>query len=454
MTDNRRAIPSMEKLLSAPEMQPLLAREPRARVVETLRAVVDRVRSNGSHDHDIAWYAEQADARLMQLAQSALRDVINATGVVLHTNLGRAPLCKAALDAIVATARGYSNLEYDLAAGMRGSRYDHCTQMLRELTGAEAALVVNNNAAALVLALNTFAAGKEAIVSRGELVEIGGSFRIPEIMERSGARLREVGATNRTHLRDYQDALTSETGALLKVHRSNFEMSGFVSEVSASQLAGLVADHDAVVIHDLGSGLIEDLSDIGLQGEPTAREAVRVAANGIVTLSGDKLLGGPQAGILLGPAARIEALRRNPMCRALRVDKLTIAALAATLDAYVRGRARTEIPVLRMLAISSEQIEHRARALQAALAEAGVSTELRADHSSVGGGAFPGATLATTVVLVGEHIPAQQLERALRAAATPVIVRIIGERVAIDLRTVPKADEPALISAIVQASRA
>jgi L-seryl-tRNA(Ser) seleniumtransferase len=454
MTDGRRAIPSMEKLLSAPEMQPLLNREPRARVAETLRTILATVRSNGAHAHDVAWYATQADERLQQMKRSTLQRVINATGVVLHTNLGRAPLSDAAIEAITATAGGFSNLEYDIDAGTRGSRYDHCTQLLRELTGAEGALVVNNNAAALVLALNTFAAGKEAVVSRGELVEIGGSFRIPEIMERSGARLREVGATNRTHVRDYEEALSSATGAVLKVHRSNFEMSGFVSEVSAAQLAATVKEHSAVCIHDLGSGLLEDLSDAGLSGEPTAREAVQAAPNAIITLSGDKLLGGPQAGILLGPSAHIAALKKNPMCRALRVDKLTISALAATLDAYARGRAREEVPVLRMLVMPVAEIERRAQALHAQLADAGVASIVRADHSSVGGGAFPGAALPTVLVLVDAAVPAQQLERALRTAEPPVIARIVEDRVAIDLRTVAPAEEPQLISAIAQNARA
>ena len=452
MNDSRRAIPSLEKLLSAPEMQPLLARQPRARVANVLRTIQHAVRSNGGVTHDVDWYVTEANRRLQQMQTSSMRRVINATGVVLHTNLGRAPLSDAALAAIVDAARDYSNLEYDLEAGERGSRYDHCTDLLRELTGAESALVVNNNAAALVLALNTFAENKEAIVSRGELVEIGGSFRIPDIMRRSGARLREVGATNRTHLRDYEDAVTADTGALLKVHRSNFQMSGYVSEVEARELES-VAGETAVVIHDLGSGLLEDLSDLGLSGEPTARIAVAALPRGVITLSGDKLLGGPQAGILLGPRSHIQRMIRNPLCRALRVDKLTIAALEATLRSYAEGRARIEIPVLRMLCIDAGMLEQRAVRLREALLQNGVEASVVAATSVVGGGAFPDARLPTNLVMIDATISAAELEVRLRAQQIPVIARIVDQQVAIDPRTVNEADEPTLLEAVVNSVR-
>ena len=452
MNDSRRAIPSLERLLSAPEMQPLLARQPRARVANVLRTIQQALRSNGSAAHDVDWYVTEANRRLQQMQTSSMRRVINATGVVLHTNLGRAPLSDAALAAIVDAARDYSNLEYDLEEGERGSRYDHCTQLLRELTGAESALVVNNNAAALVLALNTFAENKEAIVSRGELVEIGGSFRIPDIMRRSGARLREVGATNRTHLRDYADAVSADTGALLKVHRSNFQMSGYVSEVEVRDLANL-ASETAVVIHDLGSGLLEDLSDIGLSGEPTARIAVAALPAGVITLSGDKLLGGPQAGILLGPQAHIQRMIRNPLCRALRVDKLTIAALEATLRSYAEGRARIEIPVLRMLCIDAGMLEQRATRLRDALSQNDVHASVIAATSVVGGGAFPEARLPTNLVMIDATVSAAELEARLRAQQVPVIARIVDNRVAIDPRTVNEADEPALLEAVVNSVR-
>lgn len=453
MTDPRRAIPSAEAVLSAPEMAPLLEEQPRARVVAALRAVQDNVRQQeAAPPRDIAWYVNATAARIAGLQSHSLRRVINATGVVLHTNLGRAPLSDAALLAMFDAARDYSNLEYDLQRGARGSRYQHCSSLLRELTGAEDALVVNNNAAALVLALNTFVRGRDAVVSRGELVEIGGSFRVPEILERSGARLREVGSTNRTHLRDYADALDAQTGAVLKVHRSNFEMSGFVSEVAVEELAALAHSRGTTLIHDLGSGLLDDLSDIGLTGEPTARAAVAAASGGIITLSGDKLLGGPQAGILLGPKAQIDKMRRNPLCRALRVDKLTLAALEATLRAYADGNAREEIPVLRMLRLSAAAIEARALRFQSELERAGVTAAIEAATSAVGGGAFPQAELPTYLLFVDAANPVTAIDARLRAGTPPVIARIQRDRLAIDLRTVSEQDEAVLRQALIHAS--
>ncbi|HEY0809292.1 MAG TPA: L-seryl-tRNA(Sec) selenium transferase [Longimicrobiales bacterium] len=454
MSDPRRAIPSVEKLLSAQPMQALLATESRNRVIAVLREIQDEVRHAGAPPLEPEWYARETAARLHQLQARSLRRVINATGVVLHTNLGRAPLCDAAIAAIADAARDYSNLEYDVVAGERGSRYEHCTRLLCELTGAEAALVVNNNAAALVLTLNTFAEHCYAVVSRGELVEIGGSFRIPEIMERSGAKLREVGATNRTHLQDYANAIDADVGALLKVHRSNFEMSGYVSEVPARELADLARQHRVAFIHDLGSGLLEDLSDVGLTGEPTARAAVAAVRDGVVTMSGDKLLGGPQAGIILASSKHIERMRANPLCRALRVDKLTLAALEATLRVYAGGRARQEIPALRMLCMTAEALHERAHHLRAALERSGVAATIRAESSAVGGGAFPDAQLATYVVAITPPDSASHMDARLRAFDPPVISRIIDQQIAIDLRTVHDSNEPLLLDAIVNAAHA
>jgi len=387
--------------------------------------------------------------------------VLNATGVVLHTNLGRAPLADVAVEAMARVAAGYGALEYDLDAGRRGSRYGHCAGLLRELTGAEDALVVNNNAAALVLALSTLAGGRDALVSRGELVEIGDSFRIAEIVEKSGARLLEVGATNRTHLRDYAAALvtdgpeTARTGAILKVNRSNFQVSGFTSEATIPELAALAARRVPLVA-DLGSGLLVDPALLALPREPTPRQALRDGAD-LVTMSGDKLLGGPQAGIVLGRAGLVAALRRNPLCRALRVDKLTLAALEATLRLYLQPeRALSEIPTLRMLRLGADDLRARARDLAARLAAAGVPAAVEEGNSAVGGGAYPQAPLPTVLVaLTGRSGPdplsAAEIERRLRRGDPAVLARIAGERVLLDLRTIFPRDEPRLLDAVVAA---
>ena len=315
---------------------------------------------------DGAWI-EAISAAVVQAERSSLRRVINATGVVLHTNLGRAPLAPSAVDAVTRIASGFSNLEYDLETGTRGSRYTHCAALLRELTGAEDALVVNNCAAALVLVLNTFADGRDALLSRGELIEIGGSFRIPEIMGKSGARLVEVGTTNRTHLDDYQSAANGTTGIVVKVHRSNFAVAGFVAEASAAELGALATELGVPLLHDLGSGLLVSLDDYGLRGEPTAREALRAAGPaGVVTMSGDKLLGGPQAGIILGARDAIDRVRKNPLTRSYRVDKLTLAALEATLALYRDpARALREIPALAQLTCPLDELRRRADRLRA-----------------------------------------------------------------------------------------
>jgi L-seryl-tRNA(Ser) seleniumtransferase len=351
-------------------------------------------------------------------------------------------------------ARSFSNLEYDLETGERGSRYDHCAALLAELTDAESALIVNNNAAALVLALNTLAEGRAAVVSRGELVEIGGAFRIPEIMAKSGARLIEVGSTNRTHPADYEVALgggeaaADGVGAVLKVHRSNFRIVGFTTEVPLAQLVPLAHAKGVPVINDLGSGLLQDLTDLGLPYEPTAGDALRAGAD-LVTMSGDKLLGGPQAGIVLGSAELIARLRENPLCRAFRVDKFTLAALEATVALYRDpARALREIPVLRMLSLGKEELATRAVEFSERLAASGVETELVPGHSVVGGGAYPGAELETTLLLVSvPGLSGAALERALRLGEPAVVSRVVGGRVALDLRTVleERGEEEALL---------
>jgi len=453
VTDPRRGIPPVDRLLATAAFEPLLARTTRERVAEAVRAVQDALRAelaagSGSAPADPVWYAAAAEARLDAAERPSLRRVINATGVVLHTNLGRAPLAEVARAALAEAATSYTNLEYDLEAGARGSRYEHCTSLLRELTGAEAALVVNNNAAAVVLALNTLAQGREAVISRGELVEIGGSFRVPEIMARSGAMMREVGATNRTHLSDYEAAVDG-AGAILHVHRSNFRITGFTAEVPLGRLVALGREHGVPVIADLGSGLLLDPASFGLAGEPTAAEVVAMGP-AVVTMSGDKLLGGPQAGLIVGSAAAVDAMRRNPLCRALRVDKLTLAALEATLALYREpDRAMREIPTLAMLSTPKEAVAERARALADRLDAAGVRAHVRDGASTVGGGAFPDAEIPTALLAL-EAEDVESAHGALRSGEPPVVGRIRDGRLLLDLRTVRPDEEETLHEALAR----
>jgi L-seryl-tRNA(Ser) seleniumtransferase len=443
--DARRRLPSVTSLLESGGVQALLEQTPRAVVVDAIRRTIDaaRLAPAAAPSTDQEWARAVSDAVAQTVAPS-LRPVINATGVVLHTNLGRAPLAATAIDAIVRVAHGFSNLEYDLGTGARGSRYVHCAELLRELTGAEDALVVNNGAAALVLVLNTVAEGRDAIVSRGELVEIGGSFRIPDVMRKSGARLVEVGTTNRTHPDDYERAIGAETGAILKVHRSNFALTGFVAEASIASLSALGAPRGVPVVHDLGSGLLISLAEYGLAGEPTAREALRAGAS-IVTMSGDKLLGGPQAGIILGARAVLDRIRKNPLTRSYRVDKLTLAALEATLALYREpARAIREIPVLAQLTASVSALRERAERLRASIGDSRV--EVVETKASVGGGAFPTAEIPSAGVAIAGR--AEAVEQRLRGNDPPIIGRIAEGRVVLDLRTVASGQDADLAVAV------
>ena len=422
MTDPRRQLPSIDALLAGPGVARLLAEHPRGLVVKAARETVDMARVNGGAAPPEGWDAA-VEAAVARLAVPSLAPVINATGVVLHTNLGRAPLAGAAIAALTNVARGYAALEYDLGRGTRGSRHAHCRDLLVELTGAADALVVNNAAGAVLLALSALARGGEAVVSRGELVEIGGSFRIPDIMARSGARLVEVGTTNRTHPNDYDRALTADSKLLLKVHRSNFQVTGFTTDVAVVELAEMAHARGLSCLYDLGSGLLVDLSQWGLTGEPTVPEAVATRAD-LVAFSGDKLLGGPQAGILVGSEQAIATCRADPIARTVRADKLTLAALEATLALYREPeRARREIPVLRMLTEDLGTIKARARALGGELIEG---------DSEVGGGSFPGAKLKTWLA----GFPDQRLAEKLRANDPPIIARVAGSRVLLDARTI------------------
>jgi L-seryl-tRNA(Ser) seleniumtransferase len=441
-------MPSVSGLLETAETKVLLEANPRSVVVAAVRRAIDDARKEASPGEITNW-SERVESNIRRATTRSLRPVFNATGVVLHTNLGRAPLAKSAIDAVREIAEGFSNLEYDLATGKRGSRYVHCVDLLRELTGAEDAIVVNNCASALVLTLSALARGREVIVSRGELVEIGGSFRVPDIMQRSGATLVEIGTTNRTHLEDYRRAISSRTGAIAKIHRSNFALTGFTADVDVHSLAPIASEHDIPIVHDLGSGLLIDLSEFGLSGEPTARDALDAGAS-VVLMSGDKLLGGPQAGIIVGKKNLIDLLRRDPFARAMRVDKMTLAALTATLELYRdRDVALREIPALAMLAAPAGEIKSRCEAVRERLEAAGIDCSIVESDATVGAGAFPAKPLRSFAIRLNAN--ATDLEVSLRSADQPVIGRISDGSFLLDLRSVPKRDDTALGDAIIKA---
>lgn len=443
MTDTRPTLPAVHKLLAEVEAQGLTQDAPREVIVDAIRETIDGARSSDGGPPDGGW-AQAVSRRIREKQQPSLVPVINATGVVLHTNLGRAPLADVAREAITRTA-GYATLEYDLATGERGSRQTHLRALLREVTGAEDALVVTNAAAAMVLVLNAVAGGGETIVSRGELVEIGGAFRIPDILEKSGSALIEVGTTNRTRLGDYIAALSPRTRCVLKVHRSNFRLSGFVAEVQTPDLVETMTPRGVHVIHDIGSGLLVDLSAHGLTGEPLV--APSIAAGATVVFSGDKLLGGPQAGIIAGPAALIAQAAKNPFTRAMRPGKTVVAALEATLALYRdRPTALAKIPTLAMLTADPETLQ--AQAADLAHRIPGATTE--SGTSSVGGGAFPDAALPTTLVAVPTEHP-QALLGALRTQEPAVIARAGEGRILFDPRTLQPGDADHVVRATAAA---
>lgn len=450
MTDQRRQLPSVDRLLHQPAVQELLEIAPRGAVVAAVRESLAAARTRRAGPPE-RW-EDDIRERLAQRSGASLLPVINATGVVLHTNLGRAPLASAAIAAMTGIAGGYSNLELDLSSGVRGSRSDHCRALLRSTTGAEDGLVVNNAAGALVLALNALAEGREVLISRGELIEIGGSFRIPDIMARSGARLREIGTTNRTHLADYENALDG-AAAILTVHRSNFEQRGFVATPAPSDLARLADQAGIPYLYDVGSGLLVDLSPWGLTGEPRVSEALAAGA-GLVFFSGDKLLGGPQAGCMVGRRDLVARCRSNPLARALRPDKLTLAALAATLDLYQDPEiAIRSIPVLMMLTVPPSELARRASALARLLPQA-TKPETLAGESAVGGGSFPGARLPTTLVAIESGtLGPDGLALRLRLGDPPVVARVAENRVLFDPRTLLDDSLPLLAQAVAAALR-
>ena len=452
----------MESLLRAPSLAELGARVPRGVVVEaareTLAALRDSLRRGATGQApSVESLAAETRRRAEQSLAPSLKVVINATGVVIHTNLGRAPLSEAAIAAVVDAARSYTNLEIDLESGRRGSRMAHLEPLLREVLGAPSVLVVNNNAAAMLLALNTLAAGREAVISRGHLVEIGGSFRIPEILERAGATLREVGTTNRTRLRDYERAIGAKTGLILRVHPSNFAIVGYSESVSRADLVRLARRARVPLLEDVGSGALIDLRPFGLPEEPLLREAM-AAGVPLACASGDKLLGGPQAGIHAGTKRLIDACRANPMARALRLDKLTLAALDATLRLYRDPeRLRSAVPVLRMLGEPSAAVRARAKRVVRGLgAELAVLTgaEVIACTAEVGGGSMPLARIPSCAVSM--RAPRGKIgdfARALRLGPDPVLGRIEADRLLLDMRTVAKSEVPRLVASLVRAIR-
>jgi len=455
-----RRLPSVDQLVRRLAAEPVLAPLSRARLTATVRETLDterrRVVEQGGPPADAETLAARVLATAQQAGTFSLRPVINATGVVLHTNLGRAVLSDLARDRVAAVAASYSNLELDLASKERGSRYSHVEALLRRLTAAEDALVVNNNAAAVLLALETLAHGKEVVVSRGELIEIGGEFRIPDIMLRSGAILREVGATNRTHLRDYAEAIGPATALLLKVHTSNYRVVGFTADVSSRQLTELGRERGIPVMEDLGSGSLIDLRRWGFPYEPTVPEVVASGVD-LVSFSGDKLLGGPQAGIVVGKRAIVARLKKNPWNRALRIDKFTIAALEATLNAYEAGTARETLPTLRLLTEPLASIRARARrALRALGGETAARLGAKVDEgrSQVGGGALPTVELPTAGLSLGTtDAAARALDAALRVGEPPVVGRLVDDRLFLDCRTVLPAQLTVLAKAVVAAAR-
>ncbi len=446
-----RGLPQIQRLLEM--SQPDHAGASRLELTEALRSVLDQVRGELKAGLSVASSPQdllvRAEAQLAQARLPGLRRVINATGVVVHTNLGRAPLAAEALDAVAEVARGYSNLEFDLDAGQRGSRTHSLEPLLCEMTGAQAGLAVNNAAAAVLLALSALSDGGEVVVSRGELVEIGGGFRVPDVITQGGAKLVEVGTTNKTRLADYRKAITPVTRVLLKVHQSNYRIIGFTSETTVEELAPLAAEHGLLVMHDLGSGAVIAPHRLGRRQEPTVRDAVAAGAD-IVAFSGDKLMGGPQAGLLVGKSAVIDRLRGHPLMRALRLDKMSLAALEATLRLYRDPAVAAErIPVVRMLAQSEPVLDARAQRLCALVGETGAVLAVEPSDAYAGGGSLPEDTLASRAVTVSHpQLGPDEIARRLRAGRPAVVGRIAGGRLVLDMLTVADEELDELAAAV------
>jgi L-seryl-tRNA(Ser) seleniumtransferase len=450
MTQRFSSLPSVDRLLASEELSGAIAELGRDAVKQAVRDELEERRrhiadgtANGASPASVAAAVVQ---RAYASLEPSLKQVINATGVIIHTNLGRAPLSDATIAAMATAARSYSNLEFNLDAGTRGSRYDHLEELLVRVTGAEAAMAVNNNAAALLLALSALCQGREVVISRGQLVEIGGGFRVPDVMAQSGARLVEVGTTNRTRLADYSGAIGDDTAALMRVHSSNFRIIGFVESVEMDAIAQVAHEKGVLAMDDLGSGCLIDPRPYGLAAEPTPQESLHAGAD-LVLFSGDKLLGGPQAGIIVGRKDLIATLRRHPLARALRLDKTSIAGLNATLLHYIKGEATREVPVWRMIATPLDSIESRA---QAWAAQIGAGSHVVPGESMVGGGSLPGESLPTRLLSIppsaGRSI--DDIARVLRIGRTPVVGRIDHDELRLDPRTVDPREDEALVQAV------
>jgi L-seryl-tRNA(Ser) seleniumtransferase len=462
MTDNAqtmlRELPSVDRLLSLPAVIELVAEYGRSLTLNALRHALETTRAGILNGGALIQNNSLNDTTLVRSARHwletllapTLHPVINATGVIVHTNLGRAPLSEAALKAVQEVGSSYSTLEYDLAQGARGSRSLHAEALLTRLTGAEAALVVNNNAAAILLLLSTLCRGKEVIISRGQLVEIGGGFRIPDVLAQSGARLVEVGTTNRTHLYDYEQAITEETAAIMVAHYSNYKVIGFTSEPSLSELAELAHAHHLPLFYDQGSGALLDVTPYGLTPEPTVLDGLQAGCD-LVAFSGDKLLGGPQAGLICGQAKLVAQLKRHPLARAVRADKLCLAALAATLTHYLTDEATTAVPVWRMIARPAAEIRNEAETWADRLHKHGIKAAVIDGRSTVGGGSLPGTSLPTWLVAI-DHESVTELAERLRLGHPSVVGRIQDGRLLIDPRTVLPGQAELLLRAVVGTS--